>query len=120
MKNSRQISELKGRIAEIIAIIFLSCKLYNIIKYRYKTNFGEIDLIAIKGNNLVFIEVKQRQSIQKAQESVSAYQQKRIIEAANFFIAKHNWAQNLMLRYDIIATAPFKLPKHYKDAFRPL
>lgn len=51
-----------GKLGEDIASDFLSKKGYKIIDRNFKARYGEIDLIAIDRNTLVFVEVKTRTS----------------------------------------------------------
>lgn len=55
-------TSISGRLGEDIASKFLVQKGYKIITRNFKSRFGEIDLIAIKANVLVFVEVKTRWS----------------------------------------------------------
>ncbi|MBU2577784.1 YraN family protein [Patescibacteria group bacterium] len=48
----------KGRLGEEIACRLLKEKGYLIVETNFRTRFGELDIIASKGNFLVFVEVK--------------------------------------------------------------
>jgi len=52
-----------GEKGEGLAVKFLKKKGYRIVEQNYKSNIGEIDIIALDGSVLVFIEVKTRESI---------------------------------------------------------
>mgnify|MGYP000518667921 CR=1 FL=1 len=80
-----------GKIGEILAIIFLLFKGYKIIAHNHRNYFGEIDIIAKKGKNLVFLEVKSRKKIFDVRQVVSFWQQKRIVNAGDYFWA-YRWA----------------------------
>lgn len=45
-----------GLLAETIAALLLRLKGHRIIARRYKTPVGEIDLVALKGKRLAFVE----------------------------------------------------------------
>lgn len=51
-----------GKTAENFAAGYLSSEGYKIIDRNFRSKFGEIDLIAIKDNKLILIEVKARTS----------------------------------------------------------
>lgn len=105
-----QTSYAKGLGAEDTAAEFLLKAGYNIIARRYKTKFGEIDLIAQRGTTLCFVEVKIRQTESEALESVTPRSQKRIELSALHFIATHESYANCDMRFDVIAiTKPFKI-----------
>jgi hypothetical protein len=50
-----------------------------IVARRYKTPVGEIDLVALKGKRLTFIEVKRRKSVEDVAWTVPAKQRRRIV-----------------------------------------
>ena len=81
-ERSRQQAEQSGRAAETIALWFLRLKGYRLLAWRYKSPMGEIDLIMRRGEVTAFIEVKARATRDKAVESVTAYQSRRISAAA--------------------------------------
>jgi putative endonuclease len=51
---------------------------------RYKTPVGEIDLLALKGRRLAFIEVKRRKSLEDA---LPARQRRLVVRAAQYWLA---------------------------------
>ncbi len=53
----------RGWVSEHLAAVFLMAKGYRVLARRQKTPAGEIDLIAVRGRRLVFVEVKQRASL---------------------------------------------------------
>ena len=55
-----------GLLAETIAALLLRLKGHRNIARRYKTPVGEIDLVALKGKRLAFVEVKQRKTFDEA------------------------------------------------------
>ena len=109
-----------GIFAEFIAIIFLFCKGYKILKRRNKTFVGEIDIIAKKGNDLIITEVKARRKWhdQLAEEVLSDYQKFRIKRAAEAFLSMSKGRFNSCgVRFDLVIITPYKLPKHFIDFF---
>ena len=88
---------LIGRIAEFQAIFFLLIlKLYIPIKIRFKTKYGEIDLICFHliKRKIAFIEVKSRKSKEQIFESISNHQINRILAASEFFLKKYQEYSN--------------------------
>ncbi|MBL4892782.1 MAG: YraN family protein [Rhizobiaceae bacterium] len=107
----------KGFWAEFLAAWFLRFKGYRILHMRYKTGSGEIDIIARKRKLIAFVEVKARAHVQSAVDAVSYSSQRRISNAADIWLSRQRDANELSLRFDIIAIAPWKMPVHLKDAF---
>ena len=54
-----------------------------------------------------------------ALESVGRMSERRIIAAADLWLARHPDAAGLDLRYDMVLITPWRLPRHLPDAFRP-
>jgi putative endonuclease len=79
----------KGVHGEKKAELFLKKHGYVMHKRRFKTPYGEIDLIAQKHDTLIFVEVKHRTTLAHAMHSISVRQQHRIGRAALFFIQNH-------------------------------
>ena len=97
-------SYTKGMFAEFIARMYLRLHGYKIIKSRYitgrNTNRAEIDIIARRKNTLVFIEVKNRQTIQNAWDAITMRQSVRLRRAAETYIAQRKWTG--AARFDVI------------------
>lgn len=102
-KEGGQTSYAKGVHAEQSVAEFLERGAYKIVERRYKTKFGEIDLIAEKDNILCFVEVKARPSVEEALHSVTAKSRKRIEQSALFFISKNEQYCAYDLRFDVVA-----------------
>lgn len=117
MRRSRQQAEKRGRQAEMLAALFLRLKGYRIIEHRFRSNRGEIDIIAKRRNVTAFVEVKARKSVEDALYSLS-FNQRRRIEAAAEDWMKHTDFSAGSLRFDIIAVAPKAIPSHITDAWR--
>ena len=116
----RRAAERRGHRSESLAALLLRLKFYRILGRRVKTHAGEIDLVALSPSGLVcFVEVKARGEERMAALSVSPRQQARIAHAATLFLAKRPALAKKGVRFDIVAVAPRRLPRHLPDAWRP-
>jgi putative endonuclease len=106
-----------GVSAESRAAAYLMAKGYRILAKRFRTPYGEIDLVARKRNLLVFIEVKARASLDEAAYAVTPRQQARIINAAQAWLMTHPEHAEFDLRFDAVLIAPRRLPRHLLAAF---
>ena len=106
-----------GLSAESRAAAFLMAKGYRILAKRFRTPYGEIDLVARKRNLIAFIEVKARASLDEAAYAVTPRQQARIIDAAQGWLMAHPEHAEFELRFDAILIAPRRLPRHLLAAF---
>ena len=116
---SRRAAYRHGHLAEALAAVLLLAKGFRLLARRYKTPLGEIDLIVKRGRLIAFVEVKARAFERDALESVGRAEERRMVDAADLWLAKHPDAAGLDLRYDMVVVAPWRLPKHLPDAFRP-
>jgi len=103
--------------AETRAAAYLMAKGYRILAKRFRTPYGEIDLVARKRNLLVFVEVKARGSLDEAAYAVTPRQQQRIINAAQAWLMAHPEHAEFDMRFDAMLIAPRRLPRHLLAAF---
>lgn len=113
----RRRAHARGLSAETWAAWYLRLTGWRILKRRYKTRLGEIDLIAKKRKTVAFIEVKARKTRDAAVEAVTPAGQKRISRAARVFVSQHPKAGFYALRFDIIVIRPWSVPEHIENAF---
>ena len=99
-----------GHVAEAAAALLLLAKGFRPIARRYKTPLGEIDLIVKRGRLIAFVEVKARALARDALESVGRVAERRIVDAADLWLAKHPAAAGFDLRYDMVVVTPWRLP----------
>jgi putative endonuclease len=106
-----------GLSAESRAAAYLMAKGYRILAKRFRTPYGEIDLVARRRNLVAFIEVKARASLDDAAYAVTARQQARIVDAAQAWLMAHPEHADFELRFDALLIAPRRLPRHLQAAF---
>lgn len=96
-----------GQKGEKIARLFLEKQGYKIITGNYKTKSGEIDLIAMDGETLVFVEVKTRSSDQYGSplEALTFHKCRQISKVALEYLLK-NSDVNHAARFDVVAVRP--------------
>lgn len=106
-----------GLSAESRAAMLLIAKGYRIAARRFKTPFGEIDIVARRRNALVFVEVKARDRDDEAAEAVTERGKRRILSAAELWLAHHPADTQRFIRFDVILVTPGKIPRHVANAF---
>ncbi len=99
MINTREI----GAYGENIAMEYLLNKGYKLISKNFRSQFGEIDIIAKEKDLICFIEVKSRYNTNFGfpAQAISKNKQKRIKKTSLLFINKEKLF-NLNIRYDVI------------------
>jgi putative endonuclease len=113
----RQAAFRLGLSAETRAAALLLAKGYRVVARRFRTGVGEVDIVARRGNLLVFIEVKARERLDDAAEAVTPRQQRRIIAAAQAWLAANPDDVTRNIRFDVILIAPRRWPRHILAAF---
>jgi putative endonuclease len=113
----RQVAFALGLSAESRAAAYLIAKGYRIVARRFRSPVGEIDIVARRRGTLIFVEVKARERLDDAAEAVIVRQQRRIIAAAEMWLASHPDDINLDMRFDVMLVAPKSLPRHIEAAF---
>jgi len=80
-----------GKIGEEEAVKFLKKNKYKIIERNFRTKFGEIDIIAKKGKEIFFMEVKTRKTISFGypEEAVDEKKLNKIKKVALYYIQKN-------------------------------
>ena len=110
-----------GLSAETRAAAWLMAKGYRILARRFRTPYGEIDIVARRRNLLAFIEVKARATLDDAAYAVTPRQQARIINAAQVWLQvwliQHPEHADFEQRFDALLIAPRRLPRHLLAAF---
>jgi putative endonuclease len=117
-RDARLGAETFGRRGETIAAWYLRLKGYRIVDTRVKTPGGEIDLVASRFGVTVFVEVKARMTRGELGMALEAVNTRRIVRAAEHYVARHPALTATPLRFDVIFLAPMTWPRHVKGAFR--
>ena len=122
--NKQQNKDL-GRTGENSAARYLMLNNYKILRQNYHSASGEVDLIALDNDTLVFIEVKTRHTdLERALGSVSLSKQKKIVKAALHYLSRNQRYADYFTRFEVIVVLRGESPEnpkihHLRDAFTP-
>ncbi|MCC7331649.1 MAG: YraN family protein [Flavobacteriales bacterium] len=111
-----------GKEGELLAVDYLKKKEYSILEINWSEKKYEIDIIAKHNNQLIFVEVKTRNTdfFGNPVEAVTPNKQNHLIEGANYYIEKYEI--DLECRFDVIGVVLNKTNfslNHIIDAFYP-
>jgi putative endonuclease len=97
--------EYRGAAAERYVAGRLARQGYRILETNFRARPGEIDLIALDGDVLVFVEVRQRtgERYGSAEESVDGRKLRRILDTAGIYVAAHPELADSIWRVDLVA-----------------
>jgi putative endonuclease len=112
-----------GELGERLACQELERLGYAVLARRYRTRFGEIDIIASDAGTVVFVEVKARldRNFGDPAEAVTPQKQRRVVAMASDYVSRHRLHET-PCRFDVVAVDAAVDPPQitvYKDAFRP-
>lgn len=94
-----------GETGERLAQTFLEGLGYRFLDRNWHCASGELDLIMLDGDELVFVEVKTRrgEGSGRAGESVSTSKASRLLDSAEWYIGQHAEHQERVWRCDLVA-----------------
>lgn len=111
-----------GLSGEMAALDYIRNLQYQILETNWRYKHLEVDIIAMDGDTLVFIEVKTRRNADYGMpfEAVSYHKQQKVDRAANLYIAFKKYEGEI--RFDIISILmqgnSYQI-EHIPDAFWP-
>jgi len=93
-----------GRLGENEATAYLKKQGYQLLQRNYRCRLGEIDIIALDGGTLVFVEVRCRSSgrFGLPQESIHWHKQSRLRKVAQYYL-KAVQKEEAPVRFDVLA-----------------
>lgn len=94
-----------GSDGESIACRFLEAKGLTLVERNWRCRAGELDLVMRDGQDLAFIEVKTRSGEQfgSAEEAVTSAKGRRLLQAAEWYVAEHPGCHDLLWRIDLVS-----------------
>jgi putative endonuclease len=107
----------RGVFAETVAALLLRVRGHRILARRYKTPVGEIDLVALRGRRLAFVEVKQRARFEDAGWALPSRARRRIVRAAQYWLSGHPDFAGYDIAFDVVLAAPWTWPRYIANAF---
>jgi putative endonuclease len=108
----------KGREGEDRAAAVLEAAGMSIIARNVRFKTGEIDLVALDGDVIVFVEVKTWSTlgIENLRYGIDKKKQRRIIETAKYFLFSHREYNCMAVRFDVVFVGPEAIT-HLVSAF---
>lgn len=107
-----RLSHRLGHRSEWLAAALLMARGYQVLGFRLKTRAGEIDILARRGRVLAVVEVKRRATPELALSALSPAQYDRLLAAGRAVLRQRPSLAGHVLRIDIVALAPGRLPRH--------
>jgi putative endonuclease len=115
--HKRRKAYVLGLRAETLAALRLQLAGWRILERRFLAGGGEIDIVAMRGSCVAFVEVKARASMEAAAASITPQKMRRMRQAASIWVARNPWAANRILRADAVFLSPRRWPRHEQNIF---
>ena len=109
-----------GRAGEERAAAYLDSKGYTIVEKNFRTPRGEVDIIAVQGATLAFVEVKSWKSFGPAEleYAIGKTKQRRIRLAARAFLGQQPAYSGYRIRFEVVfLNAAGTEIRHLTDVF---
>jgi putative endonuclease len=113
-------SSSRGREGENVAAAWLERSGYSILARNFRSRMGEVDIVASKGDTLIFFEVKTWEAYSAADLSRAVDERKRfrIVETSKFFLDRHREFNSMNVRYDVLLVQDgMRTIRHIESAF---
>ena len=110
----------KGRVGEGVAADHLKERGYRIVVRNYRCRLGEIDIVAVMGEDVVFVEVKtwDHYGADSLEWAIDGRKQKRIVGGSQHFLMRHPEYESFGVRYDVILVSEhLERVEHIEAAF---
>lgn len=111
-----------GEKGEKAAIRYLTNKGYEVVDVNWKCKLGEIDVVALDVDTVVFVEVKTRKSIKTGlpEDAVDAKKRKKYESLAACYLKDHDYV-DMAVRFDVVGILVIgntkALVRHHVNAF---
>lgn len=108
----------KGKEQEEQAARYLVEHGFVLLEKNFRSRQGEVDLVGLHENCLVFVEVKYRKSASSGlpEEAVGSLKQSRICLASDYYRLTHPEEESRQIRYDVVAICGEEIHWH-QNAF---
>lgn len=106
-----------GHYAEHVVVWYLRLRGYVVLARRYKSPFGEVDIIVRRGKTLVFVEVKARRNVQGGDDVLSPRQRERITRSALAFVSRYPRYADYAIRFDLVILTRGVCVQHIRHAW---
>ena len=97
---SGKLSHHSGQAAEVQVALHYERDEWRVLQHRFKSAAGEIDLVLLRQDTVLFVEVKRARTHDIAASRISLQQIARINQSAEIFVSEHLSGQNFEMRLD--------------------
>jgi len=109
----------KGRAGEAAAALVLEAEGYRLLARNFRGPAGEIDIVALRGDTIAFVEVKSWSALglEDLADSIGARKRRRIVETSKIFLARNRQYSSMRARYDVLLMRDGIVARRIESAF---
>lgn len=114
----KEFNKVEGTKGEFNATEYLKKKKYKILDQNHRNKLGEIDIVAMQKEMIVFVEVKSRSTLSfgRPSEAVDERKQNKLRAVANLYLLQHKM-MDIPCRFDVIEVIGQDKINHIENAF---
>lgn len=109
----------KGRLGEAAAAEYLVSEGWTIVERNWRCPAGELDIVALREEDLAFVEVKTVDAYgpESAARLLGPAKRRHIVESSKYFLALKREYNRMRPRYDVILVRGSAVCRHIPQAF---
>ena len=109
----------KGRAGEAAAALVLEAEGYRLLARNFRGPSGELDIVALRGDTIAFVEVKSWSALglEDLADSIGARKRRRIVETSKIFLARNRQYSSMRARYDVLLMRDGIVARRIESAF---
>jgi putative endonuclease len=115
----RASSAAKGRAGEAAAAALLESEGWSILARNFRWRGGEVDLVAARGAEIAFVEVKSWEFLgpEDLERAIGPDKRRRIVETSKIFLSRYREYNDWSVRFDVILVRGGLVVERYPSAF---
>lgn len=116
---NRPSTAARGHAGEEAAAAWLEAEGWSVVGRNFRWKGGEVDIVAVSGGILAFVEVKTWDSLgaEELERAIGAEKRRRIVETAKIFLSRHREYNDRSVRFDVILVRGGVVVERYPSAF---
>ena len=108
-----------GREGESDVARILTSEGWAVVARNFRSSRGEIDLVAVREDEIIFVEVKHWMRFDEGEllRAINGQKIRKIIETSKLFLSKYRQYSGKRIRYDVMFLSSDSSPRRYEGAF---
>lgn len=118
MREKKSIDLFRGKREERIEDLEIMIKGFRIVERRYRKRIGEIEMIERRGDMVMIVEVKERESFEEEKFEVKKKEMRRIEEDEDIWMKRKKDRERIQMSLDMVEVMKRRWKKNVKEFFK--